>query len=141
MVLQTSTGPNYVLDEVVLMAVAKTKGYRFEPAQGYLGPRPKGDTYRYMIIEDRVEEVREVMVHEFTMGDVEDPDLYAAEPLWKWQQSEEGTWIMEHAAETPCWYRIPDTMQYGYRYEIRAKLSGARLTEWLLKYGNRSKHS
>jgi hypothetical protein len=123
------------------MAVIKTKGYQFEPARGYLGPTPKGDTYRYMIIEDRVEEVREVMVHEFTMGDVEDPDLYAAEPLWKWQQSEEGAWIMEHAAETPCWYRIPDQMQYGYRYEIRAKLSGARLTEWLLKYGNRSKHS
>ena len=123
------------------MAIAKTKGYQFEPAQGYLGRGPRKDTYRYMIINDRVEEVREVMVHEFTMGDVEDPDLYAAEPLWKWQQSEEGAWIMENAVETPSWYRIPDQMQYGYRYEIRAKLSGARLTEWLLKYGNRSKHS
>ena len=115
------------------MAIVKTKGYQFEPVRGYLGPRPTGDTYRYMIINDRVEEVREVVVHEFTMGDVEDPDLYAAEPLWKWQQSEEGRWIMEHAAETPSWYRIPDTMQYGYRYEIRAKLTGARLTEWLLR--------
>ena len=115
------------------MAIVKTKGYQFEPVRGYLGPRPTGDTYRYMIINDRIEEVREVVVHEFTMGDVEDPDLYAAEPLWKWQQSEEGTWIMEHATETPSWYRIPDTMQYGYRYEIRAKLTGARLTEWLLR--------
>jgi hypothetical protein len=41
------------------MAITKTKGYQFDPAQGYLGPQPQGDTYRYMIINDRVEEVRE----------------------------------------------------------------------------------
>jgi hypothetical protein len=117
------------------MAIIKTKGWQLEPARGYLGPAPKGDIYRYMIIKDRVEEVREVVVHEFTMGDVEDPDLYAAEPLWKWQESEEGKWVMEHAVETPMWHRIPDTLQYGYAYRISAKLSGARLTEWLLRNG------
>ena len=115
------------------MAITKIKGYQFDPAQGYLGPSPKRDTYRYMIINDRVEEVREIVVHEFTMGDVEDPDLYAAEPLQKWQQSEEGQWIMAHAAETPSWYRIPDQLQYGYKFQVRAKLTGARLTEWLLR--------
>ena len=116
------------------MAIIKTKGYQFEPTQGYLGSVPTGDTYRYMIINDRVEEVREVVVHEFTMGDVEDPDLYAAEPLWKWQQSEAGQWVMTHAVETPSWYRIPDQLQYGYKYQIRAKLTGARLTEYLLRH-------
>jgi hypothetical protein len=116
------------------MAIHKFKGYQFDPAQGYLGPAPEGDTYRYMIIDDRAEEVREVVVHEFTMGDVEDPDLYAAEPLWNWQQSEEGQWVMTHAVETPSWYRIPDQLQYGYKYQIRAKLTGARLTEYLLRH-------
>jgi len=116
------------------MAITKTKGYQFEPARGYLGSAPMEDTYRYMIINDRVEEIREVVVHEFTMGDVDDPDLYAAEPLWKWQQSEAGQWVMEHAVETPSWYRIPDMMQYGYKYQIRAKLTGARLTEYLLRH-------
>ena len=115
------------------MAITKTKGYHFEPARGYLGRGPRKDTYRYMIINDRVEEVREIIVHEFTMGDVDDPDLYAAQPLWKWQDSEEGQWIMEHAVETPCWYRIPDTLQYGYKFQVRAKLMGARLTEYLLR--------
>jgi hypothetical protein len=116
------------------MAITKIKGYQFEPARGYLGPMPKGDTYRYMTINNRVEEVREIVVHEFTMGDVDDPDLYAAEPLWQWQQSEEGQWVMTHAVETPCWYRIPDQLQYGYRFEVRAKLSGARLTEYMLRH-------
>jgi hypothetical protein len=116
------------------MAIIKTKGYQFQPAQGYLGRGPRKDTYRYMIIDDRVEEVRTIVVHEFTMGDVEDPDLYAAQPLWEWQQSEEGKWIMEHAVETPMWHRATDAYNYGYAYRISAKLSGARLTEWLLRH-------
>ena len=116
------------------MAIIKTKGYQFEPTQGYLGSIPTGDTYRYTYVGDRVEEVRTIVVHEFKMGDVEDPDLYAAQPLWEWQESQEGKWIMEHAVETPMWHRIPDAMQYGYAYRISAKLSGARLTEWLLRH-------
>jgi hypothetical protein len=116
------------------MAILKTKGYQFEPARGFLGEPPTREIYRYMQVGDRVEEVREIVVHEFTMGDVEDPDLYAGEPLWKWQQSEMGQWIMEHAVETPSWHRMPDMLQYGYRYQIRAKLSGPRLTEYLLRH-------
>ena len=75
----------------------------------------------------------ECLVHTIKMGDVEDPDLFVADPIWKWQQTEEGQWIMEHAVETPCWYRIPDTLQYGYKFQVRAKLMGARLTEYLLR--------
>lgn len=82
-------------------------------------------------------DVREVIVHEFKMGDVEDPDLYAAQPLIEWEKSERGQWIMDNAAETPSWHRIPDTETFGYRYQIRAKLQGAKLTEWLLRYGDR----
>lgn len=110
-----------------------TKGYRFESAQGYLGISPTKDTYRYMKIGDRVEEVRTIVVHEFMMGDVEDPDLYAADPLLKWEKSEIGQWVMNNALETPSWHRIPDTLQFGYKYQIRAKFAGARLTEYLLR--------
>ena len=115
------------------MAMYKSTGYQFEPAQGWLGDRPVNDTYKYMIVEDRVEEVRELVVHEFTLGDVEDPEVYAAAPIWEWQHSEIGTWIMANAVEPPSWYRMPDMLQYGYRYQIRAKLMGARLTEFLLR--------
>lgn len=115
------------------MAIIKTKDYHFEPTNGFFGDPPIRKIYRYMIIDDKVEEVREVVVHEFTMGDVDDPDLYAAQPLWEWEKSEAGQWIMENAVESPCWYRIPDSMQYGYKYQVRAKLSGPRLTEFLLR--------
>lgn len=90
---------------------------------------------KYKIVGDRVEEIREVIVHEFTMGDVEDPDLYAAQPLYEWTQSDCGQWVMENAYEEPVWHRMADPMHYGYKYCIRAKLMGPALTEWLLRYG------
>ena len=113
--------------------MAISKDYYFDHAQGWLGEQPVKDTYKYMMVKDRVEEVRELVVYEFNLGDVEDPDLYAAEPLWEWQSSEMGKWIMTNAIEPPSWHRMPDSLQYGYRYQIRAKLMGARLTEFLLR--------
>lgn len=92
--------------------------------------------HKYNIVGDRVEECKEVVVHSFSMGDVEDPDLYAAQPLYEWEHSEQGQWIMKNAADIPTWYRIADPISYGYKYQIRAKLMGPALTEWLLRYGN-----
>jgi hypothetical protein len=91
---------------------------------------------KYNIIGDRVEECKEIIVHSFSMGDVEDPDLYAAQPLYEWEKSEAGQWVMKNAADTPTWYRMADPMNYGYQYQIRAKLMGPALTEWLLRHGS-----
>lgn len=90
---------------------------------------------KYNIVGDRVEECKTVVVHSFTMGDVEDPDLYAAEPMIQWEKSDAGQWVMRNAADTPTWHRMADPMTYGYKYQIRAKLMGPALTEWLLRYG------
>lgn len=90
---------------------------------------------KYVVVGDRVEEVKTLTVYEFSMGDVEDPDLMAAEPLYKWEQSEQGKWVMQNSCDTPTWHRIADPMTYGYKYCIRAKLMGPALTEWLLRYG------
>jgi hypothetical protein len=89
---------------------------------------------KYNVIGDRVEECKTVVVHSFTMGDVEDPDLYAAEPMIQWEKSDQGQWVMRNAADTPTWHRMADPVTYGYKYQIRAKLMGPALTEWLLKY-------
>ena len=77
----------------------------------------------------------DVVVHHFPMGDVEDPDLYAAQPLYDWQQSEAGTWVMAHAVEPPFWVRQPDVSSYGYRYYIVARLREQDQTFWSLKWG------
>jgi len=93
----------------------------------------KPPRHKYNIVGDRVEECKEFVVHSFQMGDVEDPDLYAAEPLWKWQNSDIGQWVMKNAADTPTWHRMADAVTYGYRYQIRAKFMGPALTEYLLR--------
>ena len=96
---------------------------------------------KYNIIKtpegDRVEECKEVIVHTFQMGDVDDPDLYAAQPLIEWEKSDAGQWVMKNAADTPTWHRMADPSTYGYKYQIRAKLMGPALTEWLLRHGDK----
>ena len=100
----------------------------------YFG-KPKGIRLNdYMIIEDRVHQIHKVIVYRFQMGDVEDPDLYAAEPLYNWQQSEAGQWVMAHAVETPFWHRVTDPHYYGYKYYVIARLSEQDQTYWTLKW-------
>ena len=88
----------------------------------------------YKIIDDQVVCFSDICVHEFSMGDVEDPDLYAAEPLWQWQQTEAGRWVMEHAVEAPYWIRSVDHTSYGHRYRIVARLSEPNQTFFNLKF-------
>ena len=38
-----------------------------------------------------------MILHEFSMGDVEDPYLYAGFPIYEWQQTDKGKWVMAHA--------------------------------------------
>jgi hypothetical protein len=90
---------------------------------------------KYVVIGDRVEEVKTIVVHSFNMSDVEDPDLWAAESLIEWEKSDRGQWIMKNACDTPTWYRTADPSTFGYKYIITAKLTGPPLTEWLLRYG------
>ena len=88
----------------------------------------------YRIIDDRVIRFNDICVHEFTMGDVEDPDLYAAQPIWEWQESEAGKFIMEHAVEAPYWIRQVDYSSYGHKYKIMARLSEQNQTFFKLKF-------
>lgn len=78
--------------------------------------------------------MKSYVVHTIRMGDVEDPDLMVADPIWRWQQSEQGKWAMEHSVETPMWERHADPTTFGYRYVIRAFFTDQDLTFWKLKY-------
>jgi hypothetical protein len=88
----------------------------------------------YQDINNKIVKFSDVVVHKFNMGDVEDPDLYAAQPLWDWQQTEAGQWIMEHAVETPFWHRQVDPYNYGHVYCVVARLSESDQTYWALKW-------
>jgi hypothetical protein len=74
------------------------------------------------------------VVHTIKMSDVEDPDLMVAEPIYEWQQTEAGKWIMENSLPTPSWHRNHDMFNYGYVYQIRAYLTPKQITYYELKF-------
>ncbi len=87
------------------------------------------------IIEDRSVRFCDVCVHEFVVSDVDDVEIYIAAPVWDWQQSAQGAWVMEHAVNTPYWTQSVDHVTYGYRVRIMARLSEQDQTFWRLKWG------
>jgi len=94
--------------------------------------RPKYQVHTSDIGEEVVT-ITEV-VHTIRMGDVEDPDLMIAQPIWEWQQTDAGKWIMENSNPVPSWHRIVNRMTYGYEYDIRAYLTPKQITYYELKF-------
>jgi len=121
--------------------MGKIMAYNKFPEKGFLGPPPTKVINQYMLTDNRVDEIRTVTVHTFKMGDVDDPELYAAQPLWEWQQSEEGKWVMEHAVETPSWHQHQTPFDLHYQFAVRAKLKARDLSYFLLKWGDKGTHT
>jgi hypothetical protein len=96
-------------------------------------------TVRYSVkrVGDQVlvDEIHKVVVHTIVMGDVEDPDLFVAEPIYNWQQTEAGKFVMKHAVDQPSWHRYADPIAYGFKYTIVAELEKKKLSEFYLKWG------
>jgi hypothetical protein len=80
---------------------------------------------------------KQIIVYTFTLGDVDDPDLYAADPLYQWQQTPHGKWVMENCCDdAPVWNRYLDPNSFGHKYMISAVFEEKKLTEYYLKFGN-----
>ena len=74
-------------------------------------------------------------LHEFKMGDVDDLEIYVAQPIYEWQQTDMGKWCMKHASDV--YYRTEiDSYNYGYRITIVGDLEDKLATEVLLRWNN-----
>jgi hypothetical protein len=92
--------------------------------------------HEYMVLNEVVVKTKEIAVYTFTQGDVDDPDLYAAEPLYNWQKSPQGEWVMENSVDPPVWHRMADPASYGHKYIVTATFAEKKLTEYYLRFGN-----
>jgi hypothetical protein len=72
------------------------------------------------------------VVHSFSLGDVEDPAIYAGFPLSKWQDSEEGKWCEEHCTNL-TWAISVKSM--GYMVQVTGNMSEKDFTFFKLKFG------
>jgi hypothetical protein len=93
------------------------------------------DKVRYTVEDDVVKEIHKIVVHKFNLSDVEDPDIYAAGPMFDWERSEAGQFVMKHAVDTPVWHKHMDPMFMGYRFIIVAELEAKKLSEFYLRWG------
>lgn len=77
----------------------------------------------------------EVDCKEILIGDVEDPDFMITLPIYKWQQTDAGKYIMKHSDPTPRWVRhAAGNDLFGHRYIIKGYLTDKQVTYWNLKY-------
>lgn len=68
------------------------------------------------------------------MGDVDDIDVYVAQPIYEWQQTKQGKWVMKHANNLK-YYTAVDPNTLGFRTSIYGEMNpGPLLTEYLLKF-------
>jgi hypothetical protein len=66
------------------------------------------------------------------MGDVEDPDLYVAAPIYEWQQTTAGKTAMKYAKD-PKYYIHSDVYSMGYKVTVTGRLEGKYATLYELK--------
>ena len=75
-----------------------------------------------------------IAFYTFRMGDVEDVDIYVAQPIYEWQQTDHGRWVMENAYDLK-YYTGPDHQGWGYQITIRGEIRDPKkLTEYFLRW-------
>jgi hypothetical protein len=78
-----------------------------------------------------------IIAHQFGLGDVEDPEVYAAQPIYEWEQTEQGKWLKEHSYKQMEWKIAINYDTYGYKVIISAWLEDKDLTYYTLKWSSK----
>jgi hypothetical protein len=77
--------------------------------------------------------MQKITFHTFNMGDVEDPELYAAQPLYEWQNTVQGQWVMAHC-NNPKYIIQGDAHSWGNKVVIYGDVEDQLATEFLLRW-------
>ena len=77
--------------------------------------------------------MKRIVFHTFNMGDVEDPEIYIAQPIYEFQQTPKGQWMMEHGQDL-CYRCDVDYNSYGYTVVLYGEVDDKLATEYYLKW-------
>lgn len=69
----------------------------------------------------------------FNLGDCEDPQLYASQPIWEWQQTDMGKWVMKHCPD-PQFRIITEPQSWGYKCVVYGPLTNKDAFYFKLKF-------
>lgn len=89
---------------------------------------------QWRLVDGVVVEESDVIVHQFSVGDSEDPDIIAGFNITDWQKTEVGQWVFKHCIGEPYWVRSVNTWSYSYQYRIMARLRKQDQTFFELKF-------
>jgi len=67
------------------------------------------------------------------LGDVEDPEIYAAEPLMEFMRSEKGAWVKDHCAN-PLYAIESDLNTMGYSIAVYGFVDDEAATYYKLRW-------
>jgi len=84
--------------------------------------------------------VAKVTFHTFGIGNVEDPELYAAWPLCEFMDTEKGQWIRNNCQD-PQYVIRPDPHTYGTRVIVYGEVEDKQAVEWILRWGQFDCHT
>ena len=75
------------------------------------------------------------IVHTIEMGDVEDPEIYAAGPIIDFEKTDKGRWLMANSYKQLEFTIQPNSLTYGWKIAIWSYLNEKDLTYYSLKWG------
>lgn len=77
--------------------------------------------------------MQKITFHEFNMGDVEDLEVYAAQPIHEWiTTTEKGKWVFERCKDL-TWHSLTND-GYGWTILIRGSITDKEAIEYYLKW-------
>jgi len=68
------------------------------------------------------------------MGDVDDVEVYAAQPIYEWLQTKAGKWVQARCQDL-SWQTLPNQASWGYTIVLQGSITDQHATEYYLRFG------
>lgn len=79
--------------------------------------------------------MKKIVFHSFGIGDPEDPEIYAAQPLYEFMQTEKGQWIKNNC-DDPQYIIRSDKLTWGQRVIVYGEVEDILATEYCLRWAH-----
>ena len=77
--------------------------------------------------------MQKITFYKFNLGDVDDIEVYAAQPIYEWMQTEEGKWVQERCVDL-YWQTLADSNSWGHIVILRGSITDQHATEYYLRF-------
>lgn len=77
--------------------------------------------------------MKRIVFHTVLLGDVDDPEIYAAGPLYDFMQTPKGQWLKENCLD-PVYRVEPDPNTFGFKVLVYGELEEKKAVEYLLRW-------